>query len=244
MALVTGGGHGMGRAHCLELARRGARVGVNDVNPATASEVAEEVIEHGGQAVSLPGDVADQGCVEDLVGQLTSLWDGLDIVVSNAGTIHSGTSLGDTDPAEWRRSFAVHADGAFHVCKASLPWLKKSAHGRIIIVSSMWGQAGPGHSHGYCSAKGALMAFAKNLAKELGPDLICVNAIAPGGVHTGMTADMTSEELQADYAIVPVGRYAGASEIAYLVAFLASDQAAFITGQTIPINGGHLIAGF
>ena len=245
VALVTGAGHGMGRAHCLELARRGARVAVNGLEPRAAQETAGAVREQGGEAIALPADVSDRRAVEQAVRKLGETWNAIDIVVNNAGNVHSSTGLAETSDHEWRRTFGVHVDGAMYVTRACLPWLERSPAPRIILISSLWGQAGVGHSHAYCSAKGALIAFAKSLAKELGPKGICVNSVAPGGVHTRMVWDtMSAQEIEDEYRSIPLGRYADPEEISYLVAFLASDEAAFVTGQTLPINGGELIGGF
>lgn len=244
VALVTGAGSGMGRTHCLELAAVGARVAVNDLDGAAAINTVEEIRERGGIAEAFAADVSNRVAVEAMVAGAARQLGGLDIVVCNAGNIHSGHRLAETTDAEWRATFAIHVDGTMFVCRAALPWLERSQGGRIIIISSMWGQTGAGHSHAYCAAKAAQLGFAKSLARELGPSGTCVNAVAPGGVHTRMTADMTAAELKSDYDAIPLHRYAAPEEISHLVAFLASDRAAFITGQTLAINGGHLIAGY
>lgn len=244
VALVTGAGQGMGRAHARELAMYGAAIGVNDRDAGKAQETVDLIEGAGGRAVALPADVSDRDAVDAMVQKLSDQWGRIDILVSNAGTIHSYAGLADTDDDEWHRSFAVHVDGAMFTSRACLPWLLDSPAPRIIIISSIWGQSGIGHSHGYCAAKGALMAFAKNLAKELGPKGISVNSVAPGGVHTFMTSDMTPEDLEKDYESVPLRRYAEPSEISHLVAWLATDRAGFMTGQTLSMNGGQVIGGF
>jgi NAD(P)-dependent dehydrogenase (short-subunit alcohol dehydrogenase family) len=217
---------------------------VNDVAASAAERTVEEIRAQGGEAIALDADVSERVVVESMIAALAKEWGRIDIVVSNAGTIHSGTSLADTDDTEWRRSFAVHVDGALHVSRAALPWLERSSAGRIILISSMWAQAPAGHSYGYVSAKGALLAFARNLARELAPKGICVNSLTPGEVNTRMNADKTEVDKLRDYELIPLGRWAEPIEVSYLVAFLASDEAAFITGQTIPINGGQVIAGY
>jgi 3-oxoacyl-[acyl-carrier protein] reductase len=240
VAIVTGGGRGMGRAHCIELARRGAKVAVFDIDEDVANDTAAAIRSDGGEAVVARVDVTRRADVEESVNRTGALWGGIDIIVSNAGLVNSETSLEATDDDEWRRMLAVNVDGALNMTRAAVPWLRKSTAGRIIIISSQWGQVGPGHSYAYIAAKGALIAFAKNLAVEFAPQRILVNAIAPGSVLTRMIPDPDRE--LALYP-TPINRLAEPEEISYLIAFLASDQAGFITGQTIPINGGAEIVG-
>jgi 3-oxoacyl-[acyl-carrier protein] reductase len=240
VAIVTGGGRGMGRTHCIELAKRGAKVAVFDIDEEVANETAAAIHANRGEAMAAVVDVTQRAVVEAAVNRIAEQWGGIDILVSNAGLVNDESTLEATDDAEWHRMFAVNVDGALHMSRAAIPWLRKSAAGRIIIISSQWGQVGPGHSYSYIAAKGALIAFAKNLAIEFAPDRILVNAIAPGSVVTRMIPDPDRE-----LALYPnpINRLAEPEEISYLIAFLASDQAAFITGQTIPINGGAEIVG-
>ena len=243
VALVTGAGNGMGRAHARELARRGARVGVLYVEGEAASSVAKEIDAEGGWAMALEADVTGRDATEFAVERLTDRTARLDILVSNAGIVNSTTGILDTDEEEWRRQFDVHVNGAFHAVRASLPWIERSPAGRIVIVASSWAQVPPGYAYGYCAAKGALANFAKNLAIELGPKGICVNAVAPGSVDTRMMENVSAEERAQDYRIIPAGRYAEPEEISHLVAYLVSDAASFVIGQVIPINGGEVIVG-
>jgi NAD(P)-dependent dehydrogenase (short-subunit alcohol dehydrogenase family) len=231
----------MGRAASIALADHGAVVAVLDLDGPAGRATAEAIQAGGGHAIACECDVADPLAVTNAIDTVAAEWGRLDVLVSNAGTIHSGTGLLQTADDEWRRTFAVHVDGALFLTRAAVPVLRESNAGRIIFTSSIWGQSGPGHSYAYCAAKGALIAFAKNLAVELAPAGVCVNAIAPGGVRTRMAEAFTAEELRADVESVPLRRYAEPEEIAALIAFLASDAAAFITGQTIAINGGQLM---
>jgi len=244
VAVVTGAGHGLGKSHAAELGRNGAKVAVLEIDVSAGTESAEEINESGGEAAAHTVDVADRGAVEEAVGAIAARWGRIDIVVSNAGTIHSATGLLETDDDDWHRTFAVHVDGCLNVTRAAIPWLVKSPAGRVIIVGSMWGQRGDGHSYAYSAAKGALMAFARNLAAEFGPQGVCVNTISPGSIRTRMAADYTDEDIAEDSKTIPVGRWADAQEISDLVAFLASDQSSYITGQTIAINGGQVICGY
>lgn len=245
--LVTGAGHGMGRAHCLELVRHGAVVGVNDVEATAADDTTKAVRAAGGKAISLPGDVSDRSTVESFVDEFAEFAGGIDCLVSNAGVIHTNQVLADTDDDQFWRTFHVNVGGTLHTSRACLPWLRRSDAGRIVIISSMWGQAGFRHSHAYISAKGALIAFSKSLAKELGQYGICVNNVAPGGVHTRMTAPpaVPKEEVEDECRReIPLGRYAQPEEISHVVAFLASPESGFVTGQTLGVNGGQNIGGF
>jgi NAD(P)-dependent dehydrogenase (short-subunit alcohol dehydrogenase family) len=240
VAIVTGGGRGMGRAHCLELAQRGARVAVVDRDGAEADAVATDVREAGGDALAFSADVTVRQAVEAAVEATAAAWGGIDIVVSNAGLINDEQGLAKTDDDAWRRMLAVNLDGLLHISRAALPWLRRSAAGRIVVISSTWAQVPPGHSYGYIAAKGGLLAMAKNLAVELAPDSILVNAITPGSVATRMIED---PERELELYPIPIGRMADPGEISYLVAFLAGDESAFITGQVISPNGGATIVG-
>lgn len=244
VAIVTGAGHGLGRSHAAELARGGAKVAVLEIEGPAGAAAAKEINENGGEAHAHTVDVADRGVVEEAVEAITARWGRIDIVVSNAGTIHSATGLLETDDNDWHRTLAVHLGGCLNVTRAAIPWLVKSPAGRVIIIGSMWGQRGDGHSYAYAAAKGALMAFARNLAAEYGPQGICVNTISPGSIRTRMAADYTDEDIAEDSNAIPLGRWADAEEISDLVAFLASDQASYITGQTIAVNGGQVICGY
>jgi 3-oxoacyl-[acyl-carrier protein] reductase len=243
VALITGAGSGMGRAHALTLAERGARVAVNDVDAVSAEATARLARERGAEALATPCDVSDSRAVNAMVETVGRTLGRLDILVNNAGIADDAVGIEATTDAAWRRTFAVHLGGMFYCSRAALPWLRQSPVGRIINVSSMWGQAAHEDSHAYSAAKAAILGFSRSLAKELAKDRICVNAIAPGHVFTPMLRPRTAAELAAEHARIPLRRWAQPEEISYLVAFLASDEAAFITGQTIPINGGELIVG-
>jgi NAD(P)-dependent dehydrogenase (short-subunit alcohol dehydrogenase family) len=239
-ALVTGGGRGMGRTHCEVLAERGARVLVADVDGDVADETARRIVEAGGDAVAEAADISIREHAEGLVDRAAERFGALDILVHNAGLMYSGTGLAETDDESWRALFGVNVDGPLYLTRAALPLLRRSAAGRVIFVSSQWGQVGPGHSYAYITSKAAMIGFAKNLALELAAENVLVNVITPGAVRTRMVPD---ETIEAERALIPVGRIADPRELSYMVAFLASDEASFITGQTIPVNGGALVVG-
>jgi len=241
-AIVTGAGHGMGRVHALEMSRRGARVAAVDIDGDAARCTADAVRAAGGSALAITVDVADRAAVEAAVAEAVQALGGLDAVVSNAGTIHSDAGLADTDDEDWARTFAVHVGGARNLVRAALPALERSPSPRVVVISSMWAQRGPGFGHAYCAAKGALLSLARNLAVELGPRRICVNAVAPGSVPTRMAADYDAAAIAEDCRSIPLGRWAEAEEISSLVCFLASPESGYMTGQTLAINGGQVIA--
>ncbi len=240
VAIVTGGGRGMGEAHCLELGKRGASVAVLDIDEGVARAVAAEITASGGKAVGIACDVTSRASVEAAVGQTADEFGGLDIVVSNAGLVNDETALVDTDDSEWHRMMAVNVDGCLNLTRASVPWLLNSPHGRVVIISSAWGQVPPGHSYSYIAAKGALIAYAKNMAVEFAPHRITVNAITPGSIRTRMIPDPERE--LALYPI-PLGRMAEPEEVSFMLCYLVSDEAAFVTGQVMAINGGTPIVG-
>lgn len=243
VALVTGGGSGMGLSHCRELARRGAAVGVNDIADDACRMVSQAITLGGGKAVALPADVTDRRQVESIVESLAATFGGIDILVSNAGTIHADTGLLDTDEDDFWRTIKVNLGGCLNTSRACMPWLVKSPAPRIVVIGSTWGERGEGFGYGYVSAKGALMAFARNLAKEFGPERVLVNVVSPGSVPTRMAAGWTPEMIAEDCKGIPLGRWAETQEISNLVAYLASSESSYLTGQTISVNGGQVIRG-
>jgi len=238
VAFITGGGRGMGSAHAFELAERGARIAVLDLDGGEAEEVAANIRARGGEAIAFAADVTDRAAVEAAIAETGARWERLDILVSNAGIINDFTSLAETDDAEFHRQLSINIDGLLHSSRAALPWLERSPAARIIVVSSFWAQMVVGHSYGYVAAKAATMAMARNLAVELTPKGILVNAIAPGSVATRMIPD---PEKELELYPIPIGRMAEPEEISKLVAFLAGDDAGFISGQVISPNGGAFI---
>jgi 3-oxoacyl-[acyl-carrier protein] reductase len=240
VALVTGAGNGIGRATALLLADHGAAVAVVDVEGDAADEVMRSI---GGQrAVAVTADVRDLDAMRGAAAATVERFGGIDILVSNAGVVNTGTTLMETDIDEWRHTFDVHVTGTFHAARACLPWIERSDHGRVVITSSQWGQVPPGHSYSYCAAKGALINISKNLAIEYAPKNVLVNNVAPGTIMTRMMEEeqnVVGDEVE----LIPVGRPAQPAEVAEVIAFLVSDAAGFITGQTIPVNGGAEIVG-
>ena len=224
------------------LSESGYRVALTDLTEGLVRAAAEEL--DSDLVLPIVCDVTDRKTVETAVAQFAEWADGIDVLVSNAGLIHSNESLADTDDdffgtAPSRSTSTVLSSTS----RACLPWLERSGTGRMIFVSSIWGQSGIGHSYAYCAAKVRHPAFSKNAARA-GAKGISVNSVAPGGVHTAMTAEFSEAELDEDYKSIPLGRYAEPEEISHLIRYLASPESGFLTGQTISINGGQVIGGF
>ena len=264
VALITGAGSGIGRAIALRFAREGARVGVNDLRPDAAREVAKEIEASGGQAMDLVGDVSDSSEVRRIFTALLARFSTLDILVSNAGIasappevlrraeqavlqqlrqggshepLGATRSLGDV---EWRKMLAVHLDGAFYTIREALSVMEPKRSGVILTMASIEGLRGNPVIPHYSAAKGGLIALTKSVAQEVGRLGIRVNAIAPGYIDTPMTASLGEVARRFITAQTPLGRSGSPEEIAALAVFLASDECPFLTGQVISPNGGLL----
>ena len=243
VALVTGGSRGIGRAICVALARRGAKVIVNYASKAdAAAETAELVTAAGGQAAIAGFDVADAGAVAEAVKQIGKDHGGLDILVNNAGVAINGLLLRFKDE-QWARTLGVNLTGAFLCARAAASLLLRAKeHGRIVNITSVVGEAGnPGQAN-YAAAKAGVAGMSRALAQELGSRNITVNCVAPGFIDTDMTRALPDAQRDALLARIPLGRLGQPEEIAATVAFLASPRAGYITGSTINVNGGMYMA--
>lgn len=240
VALITGAGRGAGRAHARLLASRGARVVIVDIDEDVARATAAEIVEEGGRALAIACDITDRALAERCVSQVVEQLGGLDILVHNAGLIYSMTGLEQTDDGNFDRLLAINVHAPLYLTRAALPYLRKSPAPRVIFINSQWGQVPDGHSYGYMVSKAAQLGLMKTLAKEFVGEGILVNAITPGAILTRMVPD---QYIEAEQAAIPLGRLVHPEEVAAAVAFLASDEAAFITGQAIPVNGGALLVG-
>jgi 3-oxoacyl-[acyl-carrier protein] reductase len=245
VACITGAGAGMGKAHALLLAELGAAVVVQDIVEHRARETASLIRSAGGRAELIVCDVSDPNATTTALQEAERRLGAIDILVNNAG-IGGEPKIEETSEEAFDRTFAVHVKGTFFATRAVVPGMKRRHSGKIINISSIWGMIGHHYASPYCGAKAAILGLTKSWAKEFAPWKITVNAVAPGGVLTEMVLSQPdidsklSEKLQR----VPLGRYAEPREISYLVAFLASSDADFITGQVISPNGGEVIVGF
>ena len=241
IAVVTGASRGIGAAAALALARQGCRVAVCCHREAEkAQAVVRAICAGGGTAAAFGVDVADQDSVQALFTAVQNRFGPVDILVNNAG-IAQQKLFTDITEAEWDAMFGVCVKGAFHCCQAALPAMIAQKWGRIVNVSSMWGQVGASCEVHYSAAKAALIGLTKALAKEEGPSGVTVNCVAPGAVETDMLAGFTPEEKAALADEAPLGRLGTPEDVAHAIAFLASDEASFITGQVLAPNGGFVI---
>lgn len=236
VALVTGGSRGIGRAISLALAGQGATVAVNYVaNKDAADEVVSEITGAGGAAITVQGDVADDGA--RLVDETKEQLDGIHILVNNAGLTHDDLMLRMSEEA-WDRVMAVDLRGAFLTTKAALRPMIRQRWGRIINISSVAGLVGnPGQAN-YAAAKAGLIGLTKSVAKEVASRSITANVVAPGLVATEMTAGLTEGQEHAVLQLAPMGRPATPEEIAPAVVYLASQEAAYVTGTVLAVDGG------
>ena len=240
-ALITGASRGIGAATARRLARAGYAVAVNYCrSEERALALVEELREAGHTAMAVHADVSDPDQVGDMVDNVLDKFCQLDILVCNAGRSWVGL-LGDMTPEEWRELFAVNLDSVFYCCKAVMPHMIHRKRGKIITISSMWGQVGASCDAAYSASKAGVIGLTKALAKELGPSGITVNCVAPGVVDTEMNQNLTAEDLDALRQETPLERIGRAEDVAESVLFLASEGADFITGQVICHNGGLII---
>jgi len=237
IAVVTGAGQGIGRAIAEKLAADGATVVVTDINEATAKETAAAL---GGDALAVRTDVADRASVDAAVAQVRERFGRIDVLVNNAGWDKAGPFV-ESDPADWDRVIAINLYGVLHTCRAVLPVMIEQGGGTVVNLASDAGRVGSSGEAVYSAAKGGVIAFSKTIARENARSGINVNIVCPGPTDTALFASMGGDNPRLRESLtraIPFRRLAQPVDIAGAVAFLASPDAAYITGQTVSVSGG------
>lgn len=238
VAFVTGGSRGIGRACATVLAKQGCRVVISYVGgEAAAAETVALIEAAGGQAETVKFDVANMEATEQAVAETAKRLGRLDIMVANAGISIDGLLIRMKE-ADLDRTLAVNVKGALACAKAAIKPMVRTKGGRIIFISSVVGESGNAGQAAYAASKGALLGVAKSLAREYASRAITVNAVTPGYIETDMTHALNDDQQRAMLTGVPLARPGTAQEVAAAVAFLASDEAAYVTGHTLKVNGG------
>ena len=240
-AIVTGGSRGIGRAVSLLLAREGANVAIVYAgNTAAAEETKQQAEALGAAAAVFQCDVADEQAVTDMVKAVKTQFGSVDILVNNAGITRDGLLMRMKE-ADWQAVLDTNLTGVYHCTKAVSKLMMKQRHGAVINLSSVVGETGNAGQANYAAAKAGIIGFTKAVAKELASRNIRVNAVAPGYVETDMTAGLPDSAKEDMLRSIPLGRPATADDVAQAVLFLASDQACYITGQVLNVDGGMVM---
>ena len=239
VAIVTGASRGIGRVIAEDLAAHGAKVVVNYNNSADAAEeVVDVIVSKAGQATAVQADVSDLSAAQTLVKTTLDRYNQIDILVNNAGTTRD-TLLLTMKEADWDIVLDTNLKSVFNCCKAALrPMIRRKQGGRIVNISSVAGVVGQAGQTNYAASKAGVIGFTKSLAREVGPRQITVNAVAPGFFPTALTEVLPDEVVERTKELIPLARWGELPEVAHLVTFLASDKAAYITGQVINVDGG------
>jgi 3-oxoacyl-[acyl-carrier protein] reductase len=237
VALVTGGSRGIGRAISLALAAHGAKVAINYATNAAAAADTARAIGGPGAAIAIAGDVGDPAAAAALVAQTITAFGRIDILVNNAGVTADDLILRMSE-AQWDRVIDTNLKGTFSVTKAAIRPMVRQRFGRVICVSSVAGLVGNAGQANYSAAKAGMIGFTKAIAKEVASRNITANVIAPGFVDTEMTADLTDAQRSEITRMIAVGRTGKPEDVAPAAVFLASDEAAYVTGHVLTIDGG------
>ena len=242
VAVVTGASRGIGKAIAIELGKRGAKVVVNYSKSAEGAEEAVSTIKAAGsEAVAIQADVSEAKAAAALIKTATDTFGRLDILVNNAGTTRD-MLIAMMPEDDWDVVIRTNLKSAFNCSKAAVKTMMRQRNGRIINISSVSGIMGNGGQTNYSASKAGLIGFTKALAREVAARNITVNAIAPGFIPTDLTSSLSDELRNETMKMIPLGRWGTVEEVAHAVAFLASDQAGYITGQTLNVDGGMVMS--
>jgi 3-oxoacyl-[acyl-carrier protein] reductase len=236
VALVTGSGRGIGKAIALKLAEAGAHVAVNDTS-GNAQKVSEQIRQNGKQSIACVADVSSSVEVNAMMDEVAETFGKIDSLVNNAGIIRDQLLIRMTDE-EWESVLDVDLKSVFFCTRAAIKYMLKQRYGRIISISSVVGLVGNAGQANYASAKAGIIGFTKSIAREVAARGITVNAVAPGFIDTGMTQCLTDEQKQELFMRIPLGYLGSSEDVANAVVFLASDEARYITGQVLSVDGG------
>ena len=235
--IVTGAGQGIGRSIALKMAQEGADVVIAEMNPDTGNQTKKEVEALGRKALSFPVDVADQKQVRGMVEEVLEIWGKIDILVNNAG-FDRGATLLKVKEEDWDAVLGVHLKGTFNCIQAVAPHMVENGYGKIVNISSVWGKSGAISEISYSAAKAGIIGLTKSVARELGRYQINVNVVLPGLILTPTVSKMAEKYLNMIIEITPLRRAGKSEEVANVVAFLASDEASFMTGAAVEVSGG------
>jgi 3-oxoacyl-[acyl-carrier protein] reductase len=241
VAIVTGGARGIGKAIVLTFVREGARVVLVDVDQKSLEASKEEIEKMGGEALTISCDITKSSEVNEMVNQVQKTFGRIDILVNNAGIIRRGT-IDSVTEEEWDRVIEVNLKGTFNCCKAVSEIMKSQGYGKIVNISSIAGKMGDITSApGYGPSKAGIDALTKTLARQLASYGINVNAVSPHAIETEMSAQWSEERRKEIIASIPLGRLGKPEDVAEAVLFLVSEDASFITGEILDVNGGALM---
>ncbi len=239
--IITGSGQGIGAEIAKVFASRGANVAINDVNADSANKTVKEIGDAGGISKFFSADVTNEEQVIAMFANIVKEFGSLDIVINNAGIMDTA-KLDDISVEHWDRTLSINLKGAFICCKSALAMMKEKKSGKIINISSLAGESGGiTVAADYSASKAGMLALTKKLALEVAEFGINVNAIAPGTTRTPMIDAMSDDDRELLASKIPVQRFGEPKDIAYAACFLASDEASFITGATLDVNGGLLM---